>query len=63
VNSFDTATGEKIMIVRRRTWFYRLAGQRFAHAITFRNPIPAAKVKEALRRTIGIPIELWGRSA
>lgn len=51
------------MIVRRRTWFYRLAGQRFAHVITFRNPITASKVKEALRHTIGMPIELWGRSA
>jgi len=58
-----TATREKIMVVRRRTWFYRLAGQHFAHAITFRNPIPAAKVKEALRRSIGMPVELWGRSA
>jgi hypothetical protein len=53
---------EDIMIVRRRTWFYRLAGQRFAHVITFENPITAAKVKEALGRTIGMPVELWGRS-
>lgn len=51
------------MLVRRRTWFYRLAGQQFAHVITFRNPVTASKVKEALRHTIGIPIELWGRSA
>lgn len=51
------------MIVRRRTWFYRLAGQHFAHAVTFRSPVTALKVKEALRRTVGIPIELWGRSA
>lgn len=51
------------MLVRRRTWFYRLAGQNFAHAVTFRNPISAAQVKETLRRTIGMPIELWGRSA
>ena len=51
------------MIVHRRTWFYRLAGEHFAHAVTFRNPITAAKVKEALRRTSGIPVELWGRSA
>lgn len=63
INPLDTAKREKIMIVRRRTWFYRLAGQRFAHTITFRNPITAAKVKEALRHTIGMPIELWGRSA
>lgn len=51
------------MIVRRRTWFYRLAGQNFAHAVTFRIPVTAAKVKEALRRSVGVPIELWGRSA
>jgi hypothetical protein len=54
---------EAIMIVRRRTWFYRLAGQRFAHAITFRNPLTAPRVKEVLRQTVGMPVELWGRSA
>jgi hypothetical protein len=51
------------MIIRRRTWFYRLAGQRFAQAITFKIPLTATKVKEALSRTVGIPVELWGRSA
>jgi hypothetical protein len=51
------------MVVRRRTWFYRLAGQQFAHAITFNIPLTAAKVKDALRHTVGMPIELWGRSA
>ena len=51
------------MIVRRRTWFYRLAGQRFAHVVTFRTPLTAIKVKEALGRTVGMPIELWGRSS
>lgn len=51
------------MIVRRRTWFYRLAGQKFAHAITFKIPVTAAKVREALHRTVGDPLELWGRSA
>lgn len=51
------------MIVRRRTWFYRLAGQSFAHAITFRMPVTAAKVRETLRQTVGMPLELWGRSA
>ena len=51
------------MIVRRRTWFYRLAGQRFAHAITFKIPVTAAKVKEVLRRSVDAPFELWGRSA
>lgn len=53
---------EDIMIAHRRTWFYRLAGQKFAHAITFRIPVTAAKVKEALRKTVGDPLELWGRS-
>lgn len=48
------------MIAHRRTWFYRLAGQKFAHAITFRIPVTAAKVKEALRKTVGDPLELWG---
>lgn len=55
--------GEKVMIVRRRTWFYRMAGQHFARVITFRSPITAAKVRETLRRNVGIPIELWGHSA
>lgn len=50
------------MIAHRRTWFYRLAGQKFAHAITFRIPVTAAKVKEMLRKTVGDPVELWGRS-
>jgi hypothetical protein len=51
------------MITRRRTWFYRLAGQRFAHAITFKLPVTAAKVRDALSQTVGTPIEIWGRSA
>lgn len=51
------------MIIRRRTWFYRLAGEHFAHAVTFNIPMTARKVREALRHTVGIPIELWGRSA
>ena len=51
------------MIVRRRTWFYRLAGQKFAHAITFKIPVSAAKVRDALRQTLGsAPMEVWGRS-
>jgi hypothetical protein len=54
---------EKIMIVRRRTWFYRLAGEHFAHAITFKLPVTATKVRDALRKSVGIPLELWGRSA
>jgi hypothetical protein len=51
------------MIVRRRTWFYRLSGQLFAQGITFKIPVSAAIVREALRRTVGEPCELWGRSA
>lgn len=51
------------MIVRRRTWFYRLAGQHFARVITFRNAITVAKVKETLRRAGEIPVELWGCSS
>jgi hypothetical protein len=50
------------MITQRRTWFYRLAGQHFAHAITFKIPVTANKVREALRQTVGTPLELWGRS-
>ena len=51
------------MIVRRRTWFYRLAGQTFAHVITFKMPVTATTVRDVLRKTIGVPLELWGRSA
>lgn len=51
------------MIVRRRTWFYRLAGEQFAHAITFNFPVTARKVRDALRKSVGAPLELWGRSA
>ncbi len=51
------------MIVRRRTWFYRLAGQKFAHAITFKVPVTARKVRDFLSQSVGTPLELWGRSA
>lgn len=48
------------MLVRRRTWFYRLAGERFAHAITFKMPLTSARAKEALLKAIGKPpAELW----
>lgn len=48
------------MIVHRRTWFYRLAGQPFAHTISFKMPLTAQQAKEALRRTFSAaPIELW----
>lgn len=50
------------MIVHRRTWFYRLGGQKFAHSITFKMPVTANKVREALREMLGTaPLEIWGR--
>lgn len=50
------------MIAHRRTWFYRLDGQKFAHAITFKLPVTAQRVREELRRSFGMPIlELWAR--
>lgn len=51
------------MIVRRRNWMYRLAGQRFVHSISFKCPVTASQVKDALRRVVGVPEEIWGRSA
>lgn len=50
------------MIVRRRTWLYRLAGQAFAQVISFEQPVTAAKVRDVLRRSVGSPLDLWGRS-
>jgi hypothetical protein len=50
------------MIVRRRTWLYRLAGQQFAQSISFEHPVTASMVINALRRTVGIPLEIWGRN-
>lgn len=50
------------MIAHRRTWFYRLDGQKFAQAITFKVPVTANRVREELRRTFSAPIlELWAR--
>jgi hypothetical protein len=54
---------ENTMIAHRRTWFYRLAGQKFAHAVTFKIPVTATMVRDSLRKTVGLPLELWGRSA
>jgi hypothetical protein len=55
-------TKERIMIAHRRTWFYRLAGQKFAKAITFKMPVTASKVREELKRTFDVPIlEIWAR--
>ena len=51
---------EDIMLVRRRTWFYRLAGEQFAHAITFKLPLTSARAKDALLKALGRPAaELW----
>jgi hypothetical protein len=52
-----------IMIVRRRTWLYRLAGQRAVQSVTFKQALTAAGVKEMLRKTVGMPLELWGRTS
>lgn len=49
------------MIVRRRTWLYRLRGQRFVQAISFDERVTAAVVRRHLRCTVGNPLELWGR--
>lgn len=58
-------TGE-IMIVRRRTWLYRLPGQAYAQVVTFNAPVTASQARDTLRRTVvGEPHEhllLHGRS-
>jgi len=51
------------MLVRRRTWLYRLAGQTFAQIISFDRPVTAAKARDVLRRSVGAPLDLWGRSS
>jgi hypothetical protein len=50
------------MIVRRRTWSYRLAGQRFPQTISFADRVTAAMARRRLRSTVGNPLELWARS-
>lgn len=48
------------MIAHRRTWFYRLAGQDFAHTISFKAPVTAQKVRDALQQMFGArSFELW----
>jgi hypothetical protein len=47
------------MLVRRRNWLYRLAGQLYAQPIQFDRPVTANDVRAALRRSIGFPQELW----
>lgn len=50
------------MIIHRRRWFYRLAGQTFAHVIQFKLPVTAETVKASLLRSLGTtPVEIWGR--
>jgi hypothetical protein len=49
------------MIVRRRTWLYRLCGQRLVQAISFDQRVTAVMVRRHLRCTVGKPLELWGR--
>lgn len=48
-------------MVRRRTWLYRLAGQRYAQTVSFLDPVTAAMARKHLRDTVGNPLELWGR--
>lgn len=49
------------MIVRRRTWSYRLAGDEFAKNISFKMPLTAQKARETLHHLFGVfPVELWG---
>jgi len=49
------------MIVKRRTWLYRLRRQAFAQPISFDEPVTATKAREELRRSVGDPLDLWGR--
>lgn len=49
------------MIIRRRTWLYRLTGQMYAQLISFDKPVTAAMARNVLRRKVGAPLELWGR--
>jgi hypothetical protein len=49
------------MVVRRRTWFYRLAGQMYAQLVSFDRPLTSSSARAALRRSVGNPLELWGR--
>jgi hypothetical protein len=58
---FDGFTVENLMIVRRRTWLYRLNGQLLAQPISFAQPVTASMARNFLRRYVGIPLDLWGR--
>jgi hypothetical protein len=50
------------VIVRRRTWLYRLAGQRFPQAVSFNDRVTASWVRDFLRNSVGDPLELWARN-
>lgn len=50
------------MIVRRRTWFYRVATEPFAQVISFEQPVTASQARDILRRSVGVPLDLWGRN-
>lgn len=49
------------MVVKRRTWSYRLAGQMYAQFVSFDRPLTCASARLALRRSVGNPLEIWGR--
>jgi hypothetical protein len=51
------------MLIRRRTWFYRLAGQLVPQQICLERPVTMAIVRRILRRTVGNPLEIWGRGS
>lgn len=50
------------MLIRRRTWLYRLAGQQFAQTISFDRPLTSSAVRDILRHSVGMPVDLWGRT-
>ena len=50
------------MITRRRTWLYQLPGDREIHSVSFKTPQTLAQVKVELHRTVGRPLEIWGRT-
>lgn len=50
------------MIIRRRTWLYQLPGERKIHSISFKTPLTLAQVRVELNRTVGKPLEIWGRT-
>jgi len=50
------------VIVRRRTWLYRLAGQCYAQSISFASRVTAETARRHLCSTVGTPLELWARS-